>query len=50
MEKLEDSEAQNLEVQEDEDTLTDKDVDVFDTIMLNDSVDATQDKIKALQS
>ena len=50
MEKLEDSETQNLEVQEGEDSLTDKYAEVFDTIMLNDSVEVDQAKLKALQS
>ena len=50
MEELEDSETQNLEVQEAKDALIDKYAEVFDTIMLNDSIEATQAKMKALQS
>ena len=50
MAKLEDSETWNLKVQEVEEALTDKDVGVFDTIILNDSIEVAQDKLKALQS
>ena len=50
MVELEDSKAQNLKVQGAEDALTDKDAKVFNTIMLNDSVESTQVKLKALQS
>ena len=41
MVKTKDSEAQNLEFQEAREDLVDKDVEVFDTIILNDSIEAT---------
>ena len=50
MAELEDSEAQKLKVQGAKYTLTNKYVEVFITIMQNDSVEATQAKLKALQS
>ena len=50
MDELEDLEAQNLRFQGVEEALTDKDVGVFDTIIINDSVEATHDKLKSLQS
>ena len=43
-------EARNLEFQEARDALADKDVEVFNIIILNDSIEFTQAKIKALQS
>ena len=41
MAETEDSESQNLEFQEPREALTDKDTEVFDTIILNDSIEAT---------
>ena len=39
MSELEDSEAQNLNFQGAEEALTDKDVEVFDIIIINDSIE-----------
>ena len=50
MAELEDSKAQNLELQGDEETLTDKDIRVFDTIILNGSIEVAQAKLTSLQS
>ena len=50
MAELEDSKAQNLEFQGAEEALTDKDVEVFDTIIINYSIEVTQAKLKSLQS
>ena len=50
MAELEDSETQNLSFQGSKEARTDKDVGVFDTIIINDSIEATQAKLKALQS
>ena len=50
MAELEESRTQNLEVQEAEESLAHKDVEVFDTIMLNDSIESYQSNMKALQS
>ena len=49
MAETEDSESQNLEFQEPREALTDKDTEVFDTIILNDSIEATWSKLKYLQ-
>ena len=48
MAEIEDLEAQGLEFQEAEEALVDKDSEVFDTILLNDGVEATKRKLKAL--
>ena len=50
MADLEDSEAQRLGLQGTKEALTNKDVEVFNTIIINDSVEAAQAKLKALQS
>ena len=50
MEELDDSKTQNLKVQEAKDDLADKDAEVLDTIMLNDSIEVVQAKLKDLQS
>ena len=44
-----DSEARDLEFEEAGEDLVDKGVEVFDTIILNDSIEATQSKLKTLQ-
>ena len=49
MAKTEDAEDWNLKFQEAGETPADKDDEVFDTIILNDSIEATQGKLKALQ-
>ena len=48
MAEAEDSEAQKLKFQEIGESLIDKDTEVFDTIMLNDSIESSQAKMKAL--
>ena len=50
MAELEDSKAQNLELQRAEEALSDKDVEVFNTIIMNGSIEAAQAKLKTLQS
>ena len=50
MAELQDLEDQKVKVQWAEDSLTDKDTELFDTIMLNDSVEASQANLNALQS
>ena len=50
MAELEDSEAQNLGFQGAEEALTYNDDKIFDTVIINDSVDVAQDKLKDLQS
>ena len=49
MVKMEDSKTRSLEFQETGEALADKDVEVFDTIILNESIKSTQGKLKALQ-
>ena len=50
MAKTEDSETRNLEFQEVGESLTDKDVEVFETIILNDIIKFAQANLKSLQS
>ena len=49
MAEMEDSKAWNLEFQEAWEALVDKYTEVFDTIILNDSIQAAQGKLKDLQ-
>ena len=49
MAEIEDSEVQSLEFHNAEESLEDKDSEVFDAILLNDSVEATESKLKIVQ-
>ena len=49
MAEIEDLEDRNLEFQEDDGFLVDKYFEVFDTIILNDSIESSQSKFKTLQ-
>ena len=48
MDKIEDLEAHGLEFQEAKEALVDKYSEVFDTIILHDSIESTQSKLKTL--
>ena len=48
MAEIQDLEARNLEFIEVEGALVDKDFEVSNTIILNDSIEATQSKLKTL--
>ena len=49
MARIEDLEVHDLKVHNVEEALEDKDSEVFDIIMLNDSIEATQRKLETLQ-
>ena len=49
MAKVEDLEVQSLEYQNVEEALEDKESEIFDTILLNDNVEAIKRKLKILQ-
>ena len=49
MAEMEDLEVQNLDYQNVEETLEDKDSEIFDTILLNDNVETAKNKLKILK-
>ena len=49
MDKVEYLEVQNLEYQKIEEFLKDKDSEIFDTILLNDTIETTKKKLKILK-